>query len=83
MTSVRSEIAEQVLELMIRDGVTLSDDLNECERSILAWVRKTGAAMLESHLAGKKTDTKAPLGLVPAGRPSSGSSVTGSRSSRR
>ena len=82
MTSIRPEIAEQVLQLMIQDGVTLSDDLNQCERVILAWVRKTGGAMLETHLAGKKTDTKVPLGHAPAGRTSNGSSATAPRPSR-
>jgi len=82
VTAIRPEIVEEVLQLMIRDGVTLSDDLNQCERAILAWVRKTGAAMLESHLAGKKTDTKVPLGLAPVGQRSNGSSTTVPKSSR-
>jgi hypothetical protein len=48
------ELAGEVLRLMIQDGVTLTGDLNQCERAVAAWVRKVGAASIEAHLAGKK-----------------------------
>ena len=55
MDKVSPELAQEVLRLMIQDGVTLTGDLNQCERAVGAWVRKVGAATLEAHLAGKKT----------------------------
>ena len=50
----RDELAREMLAAMASEGVTLSDDLGQCELAILAWVRSKGAAMLEAHL-GKKT----------------------------
>jgi hypothetical protein len=68
MGSMNPDVVNQVMAMMVQDGVTLSDDLNQCERAILAWTRKTGAAMLEAHLAGKKTATKGPPDLARAVR---------------
>jgi len=72
MDKVSPELAQEVLRLMIQDGVTLTGDLNQCERAVGAWVRKVGAATLEAHLAGKKTATKARSGGAGA-EPGSGS----------
>ncbi len=58
MDQVSPELAREVLRLMIQDGVTLTGDLNQCERAVASWVRKVGAATIEAHLAGKKTATK-------------------------
>ena len=67
MDRVSPELAGEVLRLMIQDGVTLTGDLNQCERAVAAWVRKVGAATIEAHLAGKKTATKGQVGGVLAG----------------
>lgn len=48
------DVAEQLLALLASEGVTLTDDLGQCELAILKWVRSKGAAMLEAHLGGKK-----------------------------
>lgn len=67
MDQVSPELAGEVLRLMIQDGVTLTGDLNQCERAVAAWVRKVGAASIEAHLAGKKTAMKDRAGGVGAG----------------
>ena len=51
MDKVSPELAGEVLRLMIEDGVTLTGDLNQCERAVAGWVRKVGAATIEAHLA--------------------------------
>jgi hypothetical protein len=68
MDKVSSELAGEVLRLMIQDGVTLTGDLNQCERAVATWVRKVGAATIEAHLAGKKTAMKGRIGGAPAER---------------
>ena len=67
MDRVSPELAGEVLRLMLQDGVTLTGDLNQCERAVAAWVRKVGAATIEAHLAGKKAATKGRVGGVLAG----------------
>ena len=67
MDKVSPELTGEVLRLMIQDGVTLTGDLNQCERAVAAWVRKVGAASIEAHLAGKKTVMKDRAGGVGAG----------------
>lgn len=67
MDKVSPELAGEVLRLMIEDGVTLTGDLNQCERAVAAWVRKVGAATIEAHLAKKKTAMKGRIGGAPAG----------------
>ena len=54
MDKVSPELVGEVLRLMLQDGVTLTGDLNPCERAVAGWVRKVGAAAIEAHLAGKK-----------------------------
>lgn len=68
MDQVSPELAREVLRLMIQDGVTLTGDLNQCERAVAGWVRKVGAATIEEHLAGKKTAMKDRAGGAGAGR---------------
>ena len=59
MTAIRPEITGQVRQLMIQDGVTRSDDLNQCERAILDWVRKVGGKTLHGEgTAATKTWVK-------------------------
>ena len=67
MDQVSPELTREVLRLMIQDGVTLTGDLNQCERAVAAWVRKVGAASIEAHLAGKKTAMKDRAGGVGVG----------------
>jgi hypothetical protein len=67
MDKVSPELTREVLRLMIQDGVTLTGDLNQCERAVGAWVRKVGAASIEAHLAGEKTAMKDRVGGVGAG----------------
>jgi hypothetical protein len=56
----RDELAREMLAAMASEGVTLSDDLGQCELAILAWVRSKGAAMLEAHLGEKNSATREP-----------------------
>ncbi len=67
MDKVSPELTREVLRLMIQDGVTLTGDLNQCERTVAAWVRKVGAASIEEHLAGEKTALKDRAGGAGAG----------------
>ena len=54
MDKVSPELAGEVLRLMIQDAVTLTGELNQCERAVALWERKVGAAAIEANLAGKK-----------------------------
>ncbi len=50
----REELGQEMLRLMVADGVLLTDDLNPCEGAILSWIRRSGAAALQAQLGGKK-----------------------------
>ncbi len=50
----QEELGREMLRLMAADGVMLTDDLNQCEGAILSWIRKSGAAALQTQLGGKK-----------------------------
>lgn len=57
----REELAQEMLAAMASEGVTLSDDLGQCELAILDWVRAKGAEMLEAHLGEKNSVTREPV----------------------
>lgn len=56
----RKELTQEMLAAMASEGVTLSDDLGQCELAILDWVRAKGAEMLEAHLGEKNSATREP-----------------------
>lgn len=60
------ELAQEMLAAMASEGVTLSDDLGQCELAILDWVRAKGAEMLEAHLGEKNSVTREPAGHAAA-----------------
>lgn len=63
----REELAQEMLAAMASEGVTLSDDLGQCELAILDWVRAKGAEMLEAHLGEKNSVTREPAAHAGAG----------------
>lgn len=60
------ELAQEMLAAMASEGVTLSDDLGQCELAILDWVRAKGADMLEAHLGEKNSVTREHAGHAGA-----------------
>lgn len=56
----RDELVREMLAAMVSEGVTLTDDLGQCELAILAWIRSKEAAMLEAHLGEKNSVTRKP-----------------------
>ena len=63
----RKELTQEMLAAMASEGVTLSDDLGQCELAILDWVRAKGAEMLEAHLGKKNSVTREPVDHAGAG----------------
>ena len=49
-----TEIAGQVVEYLLSEGIALSDDLTQVEAVVAEQVRRIGARAIELHLAGRK-----------------------------
>lgn len=62
----REKLTQEMLAAIASEGVTLSDDLGQCELAILDWVRAKGAEMLEAHLGKKNSATREPVDHVSA-----------------
>ena len=68
MQEVSAEVVRQVKELMVQEGVTLTDDLNQCEAALLQYLRQLGKGLLQDHFSKKRWATKGRAGCAGAGR---------------
>lgn len=58
MSTIRPEVVQRVKALMVEEGVTLTDDLNQCEAAVLEFVQRLGTTMLDEHFSKKRLATK-------------------------
>ena len=66
MQAVSAEVVRQVKALMVQDGVSLTDDLNQCEAALLQYVQQLGKGLLQDHFSKKRSATKGRAGSAPA-----------------
>jgi hypothetical protein len=68
MQPIPAELIERVKALMIEEGVTLTDDLNQCEAAVYEFVQRLGTTVLQEHFSKKRSAMRGPAGPAPAER---------------